>query len=195
MLIIGDVHGNFDQYKKIIEDHDCSIQLGDFGFKKEHDRFLTEVYTEQNKHRILFGNHDYYPYINKPYSLGDYIYLPDEDIFCIRGAYSIDKNSRTLGIDYFPDEEISYTKFDEIFKVYIEAKPNVVISHDAPHIVRDKFFNIKRYSLTSHILQELLEEHRPSVWIFGHHHTSIKKEIPGYRTKFICLGELETYKI
>lgn len=195
MLIIGDVHGNFDQYKKLIEDYDQTIQLGDFGFKDTHDRFLKEVYTKENNHRILFGNHDYYPYLDKAYSLGDYTYLPDKDIFCIRGAYSIDRNQRTLGLDFFPNEEIPYTKFNELLDVFIKERPNIVITHEAPHIVRDKLFNISRYSLTSHILQELLEAHRPSIWIFGHHHRNIQKELPGYRTKFICLGELQTYKL
>lgn len=195
MIIIGDVHGNIDQYKKFIEDEDESIQIGDFGFKKEHDRFLKEVDNKNNGHRILFGNHDYYPYLNKKYSLLDYMYLEKYDIYCIRGAYSIDRNQRTMGLDLFENEEISYNKWPKIIEDFSIKKPEIVISHEAPHIVRDRFFNINRYSLTSHALQECLEIHRPRIWIFGHHHRSIRKEILGYRTMFICLNELETIRI
>lgn len=195
MIIIGDVHGNIDQYKKFLENEDNSIQIGDFGFKTEHDRFLKEIYNKENKHRILFGNHDYYPYLNKKYSLGDFHYFEDLNIYCIRGAYSIDRNQRIFGRDLFENEEISYSKWPEIIKDFSIKKPEIVISHEAPHVVRAYFFNIYRYSLTSHALQECLEVHRPRIWIFGHHHRSIKKEILGYRTKFICLNILETYRI
>jgi len=42
-------------------------------------------------------------------------------------------------------------------------------------------------------LNELLHIHQPDIWIHGHYHVS-KKTTYG-KTKFICLNELETYKI
>ncbi len=195
MTIIGDVHGKFNEYKIKTTYHDETIQLGDFGFKDTHDKFLKEIYTEENNHLILFGNHDYYPYLDKEYSLGDYIYMLKDDIFCIRGAESIDKKYRTLGIDWFPDEEISYGKWPPIIEAFKKAKPKIVVTHDCPEIVRVEFFGITNKSLTSSGLQRCLEEHHPEKWIFGHHHYSIQEKITGYSTEFICLKELETYII
>lgn len=61
---IGDVHGNWKRYKKIINDCDTSIQVGDFGVG-----FISKI-TEQvhsnppydhmkrGDHRFIRGNHD-----------------------------------------------------------------------------------------------------------------------------------------
>lgn len=193
MIIIGDVHGATSQYQKFVEDENFSIQLGDFGFKKEHDYFLKNI--DNGNHKILFGNHDYYPYLNYNYSLGDYQYLEKYDLFCIRGAYSIDKNYRTLGLDWFPDEEIKYSLWDNIIKDFSDKKPNYVVSHDCPKSIRKLLFDITDYSLTSSGLEQCFLAHQPLLWIFGHHHKSIRKKIPGLRTTFICLNILEKYKL
>lgn len=121
--------------------------------------------------------------------------MPELELFCIRGAYSTNFKSLKLGVDLFENEEIHFSKWDDILKLFSETRPKIVITHEAPHICRDIFYNISRYSLTSHMLQELLEAHRPDLWVFGHHHKSIDKTIPGYRTRFICLKEFETFKI
>jgi len=137
------------------------------------------------------GNHDYYPYLDKPHILGDYgVY---ENMFFVRGAWSIDHYFRTLGRDLFHNEQLSYVECQQAIDLYEQIKPNIVISHDCPIEARQKLFYIYDTDITSTCLQTMLEIHRPSLWVFGHHHKSKKVSIQG--TEFICLNELETLKI
>lgn len=53
--IIGDVHGKYEQYKRICAGTDYSLQLGDMGFNYDP---ITSL--DANKHRFFGGNHDGY---------------------------------------------------------------------------------------------------------------------------------------
>lgn len=75
LKIIGDVHGEVDRYKRICDhSNDCymTIALGDMGFEKEYKR-IESFNLDPTRHKILFGNHDYYPDLYKNnQSLFDY---------------------------------------------------------------------------------------------------------------------------
>lgn len=188
LLIIGDVHGKVNEFLDLLGSHhyDIGIQLGDLGFKKEHDLFKKE---RSKRDFVLFGNHDHYPYLNESYSLGDFrSFKITENVFCVRGAYSIDKHLRTEGVDWFREEEMDYVRFRECIEQYVRELPEIVISHDAPEIARKKMFGVYDKSITSSALQQMFEEHKPRTWVFGHHHEYKEKEIDG--TRFICLEEL-----
>ena len=193
MLVIGDVHGKVNQYYKLINKHkpNESIQLGDFGFKKKHDWFLKEM--DITKHKIMFGNHDYYPYLDKEHSLKDFSFNPQYNLMTIRGAFSVDRVSRTEGLDWFANEEISYGDWYPIMDEYELRKPEIVISHDCPQYMRHLLFGIDQKSITTSGLQSLFELHQPKLWIFGHHHTHIDEVYNG--TRFICLKELGIFNI
>lgn len=193
MLVIGDVHGKVNEYWKIVQKNkgNKSIQCGDFGFKTQHDWFLQNI--DFNLNKICFGNHDYFPYLNMPHSCGNFQFFEDQSIFTVRGAYSIDQYHRTEGRDWFSNEELNYSEFHDLIDYYLEVKPNVVISHDAPHSIRQTLFGITDKSTTSNGLQAMFENHQPDLWIFGHHHQS--KDVNINRTRFICLKELETFLI
>jgi Icc-related predicted phosphoesterase len=199
-LIIGDVHGKVDEYQEIVNNTDlCTIQVGDFGFKIQHDWFLQNIDYKQNligvggfRHMINFGNHDDTLYLDRYYSTGDYCVF-GYNLMTVRGAESIDKNKRVEGIDYWSNEELSYTEMKEAIKTYEEYKPKIMVTHECPQSIREYFFGIKEESLTSLGLQEMFEIHQPELWIFGHHHRSKNEVING--TRFICLNELETYQI
>ena len=185
MRVIGDVHGKINTYWKLIQNQNSSIQLGDFGFKKQHDWHLENI--DSNKHKVLFGNHDYYPYLQKQHSLGDFNY--SDGIFCVRGAYSIDKHHRVEGRDWFVNEELSYMEFQTIIDEYEKVKPDVVISHDCPISIYVGVLGIHdSKSITPKALDMMFETHKPKMWIFGHHHRDLKVNIKG--TDFICLDEL-----
>ena len=166
-----------------------SIQLGDFGFKREHDWFIENI--DSNVHKINFGNHDYYPYLNEPHSLGNYQY--SDGIFTVRGAWSIDRDYRREGVDWFADEEMNYTEMMACLNYYEKIKPRIVVSHECPNTPREEFFNIWNQSNTSHILEAMFQIHQPETWIFGHHHSPRNQVING--TRFICLPELGTFII
>lgn len=191
MIIIGDVHTKINNYWKILGKHKTdSIQIGDFGFHKSHKWHMDNI--DSSKHKVLFGNHDDYTKLYEEHSLGDFGMFNDE-IFFTRGAKSIDKHDRILGLDYFSNEELSYFEMCDAVDLYEVRKPKIMLSHDCPFEVRRDVFNITDKCNTVNGLQMMFELHQPDIWIFGHHHKS--KDIMINGTRFICLAELETFNL
>lgn len=197
LTLIGDVHGKYDRYHKIIrktEYHPYTLQLGDFGFK--YDTLKNVDYT---KHLIIGGNHDNYDTCyNYPHFLYDFGYtkLNGVDFFYYRGAYSIDRQYRTIGIDWWAQEQVSIDQFMKARELYREIKPDIVITHDCPVFMVPQYIepNAKVYeNITNWALGELYNIHQPKLWCHGHYHLS-KTTVYG-DTKFVCLNELETYEI
>lgn len=192
LTTIGDVHGKLQKYKQIIDGCENSICVGDFGFKEEWD-----WHSEQklyNSHLINGGNHDYGPYLkNGISSTGDFKFFPNWNIFTVRGANSIDRHLRTEGVDWFANEELSYSRQLDAFDYYCQVKPKIVISHDCPQKVMEQFFGYTEKSQTRTMLQMMLNEHEPDLWVFGHHHQSVDQRVNNCRFK--CLTELETFEI
>lgn len=190
MLIIGDVHGKIDRYWKILQKHQLglSIQVGDFGFKKEHEWHLKNV--DPTRHQINFGNHDDTAFLRKPHSCSDFSYMYEAKLMTVRGAYSINKLFLTEGKNWWANEELSYEEMQRAIDFYNHHKPSIMITHDCPHEARKHLFGITDKTTTTNGLQVMFENHQPDMWIFGHHHLSKNEVING--TRFICLDELET---
>lgn len=197
-IIIGDVHGNVKYYKYLIEslfpimwksNEIETIQLGDFGFKYSFDTFEKDIFdkNEPKKNMISFGNHDYYPYLNKPYSCGNWSFEENDgyNLMTIRGAKSIDKGVRTEGVDWFDNEEMSYKELDELLDIWADLRPDVVVSHDIPQFVQQKIFHFADQSITRNYLQMMFEIHQPKLWLFGHYHQD--KELTVNGTLFKCI--------
>ena len=177
--IIGDVHGNFNEYFNLIrrEKLDYSIQLGDFGFK----------YPEIDQgHHIIPGNHDDYSRLPS-YSLGDFGIreVGGFKFFFIRGASSVDYRSRGYFVDVWPNEELNYFESLKCLDLYEAEKPDFVLSHDCPQSI---LWNDYPPSFTRKLLQELFEIHQPKAWCFGHHH--VNKKISRDGTIFNCVDVL-----
>lgn len=197
LTVIGDVHGKYERYYRIVRQddlHPYTVQLGDFGFRYETIRNL-----DPNNHKIIGGNHDNYSIINKyPHYLGDYgnAIVGGVEFFYYRGAYSIDRQYRTVGIDWWEDEQVSIDQFMKARELYRETKPRIVITHDCPQSIALQMLEpgSKIYeNTTGWALQELLNNHEPELWLFGHWHRS--RTIHYGKTTFMCLDELETYGI
>jgi predicted phosphodiesterase len=194
LRIIGDVHGKYQEYRKIVDDCQASVQLGDFGFTYPKDLLLN--------HKILGGNHDNYDTFKEcPNALDNYGTLNNFfdsnfwNIYYVRGAYSIDLHRRTTGVDWWEEEELTYTQClacIEDYRISYEMGHNVdvMLTHDIPQEWCRKFFEITDSSKTRNLLQVLFEIHKPKLWIHGHHHTSYVKEYNG--TRFIGLAELDS---
>ena len=190
ILVIGDVHGKVDKYWKILRKNLSmkSIQVGDFGLREHHEWHLKNM--ESKQHKINFGNHDDYSFLESEHSLGDFS-IDINEIMTVRGALSIDKYKRIEGVDWWSNEELNYNEMQQAIDTFIYNKPKVMITHDCPLMVQSALFGITDKSITNNGLQAMFEEHQPDIWIFGHHHKSRTESIEG--TKFICLAELETY--
>jgi len=192
MWIIGDVHGNFEQYKEIVERADdlgqSTIQIGDMGFNYDFPWSLN--------HRFFGGNHDNYDkYYDSFHGMCDFgpVFLDDKYGFFIRGALSIDQHVRTIGIDWWEQEQLSIYELEKCCREYLEAKPKIVLSHDCPLFLYDNWYKDKLVSRTAQALECMFQMHKPELWIFGHHHRSWNKTIDG--CEFRCINELEVVEI
>ena len=196
--LIGDVHGHYPEYLKILQTVDHSIQLGDFGFD-----YTVLDGVDHEKHRILAGNHDNYDAIgNHPHFLGDFgVHTVGEfSCFFIRGGNSIDKQYRTTRISWWEEEELSYVQMNKCAEAYKEACPDIVISHECPSEITPFAVNNNwgiRPSQTSRMLNGLLTIHQPQRWFFAHLHNSFRSVIGHIapKTVFHCLDELEHFDI
>ena len=197
ITLIGDVHGKYEHYHKIVrqtERHPYTLQIGDFGFKYD-----TLKNVDSTRHLILPGNHDHYDTCyNHPHFLGDYGYtsLNRIDFFYYRGAYSIDRQYRTIGIDWWENEQVNIDQFMKARELYRSIKPEVMITHDCPQDIALQMLEPGQRAyenITSWALQELYNIHQPKLWFFGHWHRAVK--IQHGNTQFVCLNELETYTL
>ena len=83
-----------------------------------------------------------------------------------------------------------------MYEKYIEAKPDVLVTHDGPQSVVTELFHLFREESiprTRGWLDAMLTGHLPKICIFGHWHQSRDTIING--TRFIVLDELETKDI
>lgn len=209
---IGDVHGKYDAYKRAIAAVPRSIQVGDMGVGFRHARGARLGEPAANPphyamvrgdHRFIRGNHD-----NPTACRTQSQWIPDghcEDaMMFVGGAVSIDKDQRTEGYDWWPDEELSEAELQNIGSNYLARKPRIMVTHDCPEevaaILLAKFAILgtaKRdlFSRTRVALQEMWAAHPPELWIFGHYHVSFEQVLhhgdSEAGTRFICLAELE----
>lgn len=189
-ILIGDVHGHFDEYRQIIRTRgaNSSIQLGDMGIGFAGDG----SFNVSTDHRFIRGNHDSPRKCEElPHYLGNFGYLENETAFFVSGAFSIDRRMRIEGISWWRDEELGYMQSQLALDAYIQARPQVVLSHDCPLRCYDEIHSHHgEKTRTNTMLQSMYDEHHPDLWVFGHHHVSRRFRVG--RTQFICLAELES---
>jgi predicted phosphohydrolase len=202
-IIIGDVHGKTDQYQKMLRQRfstEQTIQIGDMGFGFPRTPGLHKDIMGDN-HKWFRGNHDDPAKCRATIGyLGDYGFLPEDNLFYIAGAYSIDYMWRIPGHSWWPDEELSWTELDAAIELYKEKKPRFVISHEAPGSVAawllqtvvpgfrpEKLVQTR----TGSAMDRMLDYHRPEEWVFGHYHIDKSFELKG--TKYTCVNELSSY--
>lgn len=179
---IGDVHAKFEEYRKLISKPlVTTIQVGDLGVGFGSIPKLTK------NDYFIRGNHDN-PVLcqNHPQYLGDYGIWGD--IGYISGAMSTDQAQRTPGLDWWAEEQLSYLNMEEAIITILHHKPKIMVTHDCPSLVKSP-----DGSLTKVGLDVIFERYQPQLWVFGHHHESIREEV--YGTRFVGLAELEVYEI
>lgn len=200
--LIGDCHSKIYTYKSIAEQHQFTVQLGDFGFYQEY-RLLRDSGLNPAFNKILLGNHDDYANrdVIRQFDLGDFgIY---RDIFFIRGGSSIDVKYRKEYINYWPEENLEFRDFKNALALYDVIKPRIVISHTCPNSIAEKMFGPldadswgldSNWKCTTQVaLDSFLEVWQPSLWVFGHFHQT--KTMKAGNTKFQCLEELDTLTV
>lgn len=209
LRIIGDIHGQYEEYFDLTKECDYSLQIGDMGFN-----YTPLSSIDSKKHKFIGGNHDNYDYYygspnaastesgNKDF--GE-ILLGNKRLYFVRGAFSIDWAQRQKTYlakshkTWWENEELDLEEMRAAYEDYKEKKPEIMITHDCPRliskIIGDKKilkqfgYNSNFTTRTSELLQEMLEVHRPRLWVFGHYHKSFIKKIK--TTTFICVPALD----
>lgn len=208
MIIWGDLHGHLDLFRRKAKEqhklhpHDTQIVVGDIGLgfpKSQSDVFPEYV-------RIIRGNHDSPEVCRKhPNYLGEFGHevIDGFKVFWVGGAWSIDRNLRIEGRDWWSDEELNIAQLTEALELYEQVKPEIMITHDGPEIATMELLN--RFTLgawdrkpiiptrTGQGLQAMFEAHKPEQWFFGHWHVDWSLTLRG--TKFRCLNEFSKVEI
>ena len=174
---------------------DCSLVLGDMGIgfidnsedSLEGKSFIKDIPLQ---HKFIVGNHDDRALsYQHPNCLGDYGYHEHSGIFYVSGGLSIDRKWRQKYIDWWPNEQLSPGQMDSCLKLYSQVKPSIVVAHECPLVVKNFVVtNTLKFDIdsdTEKLLQNMIDIHRPDVFIFGHHHQRIEMNVDG--TEYICL--------
>ena len=86
------------------------------------------------------------------------------------GAESIDKEIRTLGHDWWPQEVISHS---EIYNLP-EKQIDIVISHTCPMEFYTHLHTYKYPDPSMWALSHVLDKYMPKLWYFGHFHQFVQ---------------------
>lgn len=207
-VFIGDVHGKYKPYKRILKEHENTVQLGDMGVGfKRYSPHHEDVYPHgsyypnppynamvKGNHRFIRGNHD-----NPEVCVEHTQWIPDgtveDNIMFVGGGLSIDKNFRVPGYSWWEDEELGTVEFARLLSVYEKAKPDVMVTHECPEVIARRILGAgfrPEKSLESRTriwFDKFFEQHQPALWVFGHWHNSFECSVLG--TEFVCLAELE----
>lgn len=190
LRFIGDVHGKFNAYAKLLDGCDASIQVGDMGIGFPGDH-TDPVFPPQ--HRFIRGNHDN-PSVCRQHPNWIRDGSVEGNIMFIGGAWSIDECMRTEGVDWWRDEELDYNTLGVFIDKAMINKPDIMVTHDAPYSVCEALFTMMPIKTRTQVaLDCIFQEHKPKLWIFGHWHKDVVKEIDG--TTFVCLNELSYFDL
>jgi hypothetical protein len=203
IMIVGDVHGEFGTLNTLINRRkpDMIIACGDFGYWPKFKGFTVNDIKLQGAKMLMWcdGNHEDFWSLKDRDSdeiapgifympRGSTYTLPDgRVIMFMGGAHSIDKNMRTVGIDWFPEETITQS---DIYKLP-DIDVDIFITHTCPAelvpiMVKDRFSG-KDYEPSNKALSHLWELYKPDLWYFGHWHY-FKQGILHNKTKWTALS-------
>jgi hypothetical protein len=181
IFVVGDIHAEWGHLNSLINERNPEIilQCGDFGFWPNYYPMRIKngdcrIYWCDGNHEDHWAlkdltNNEVAPnvfYMKR----GSTLTLPDGRIVLFMGgADSIDKGYRTMGIDWFPEEVISWSDVKDL----PEIKIDIVISHTCPlqfnvDDVRHKHEKLEDPS--RHGLSYILNKYKPDLWYFGHWH-------------------------
>lgn len=210
IIICGDIHGLWGYLNTLINKKKPSIilQVGDWGHwvgKKISSRTVNGMRISgfdpmgvKAKDTEIFwcdGNHENHNDLDLRTSTpcevmpnvfymrrGSIMTLPDgRVVLFMGGAASIDKHLRTPGVDWFPQEMLSFSELYKLEERGID-KIDIVISHTAPcefnNLLNKKKiygdYKYKFFDSSQEVLSAILEMFKPSLWYFGHFHVSQK---------------------
>lgn len=205
---IGDVHGKFGRYKRILEESPHpTIQVGDMGVgfrNRATGAWSSNPPYDQmaaGTHRFIRGNHDS-PEVCAKHTQ----YIADghteSGMMFVGGALSIDRAYRTEGYSWWSDEELPEGRLAELVMEFVNYRPKIMVAHECPEVIAERIVgrmpDLQRgggikldprfASRTRVAFQRMAELYQPKLWIFGHWHVPFDEVVGG--TRFVCLPEL-----
>jgi len=199
ILMIGDLHGRWDCLNILInkKQPDIIISTGDFGYWPKFPNNVEKIKNKNTKIYFCDGNHEDHWSLRKLkdnevapnvfyMKRGSVMEICKKTFMFFGGAYSIDRSERTIGVDWFPEEEISN---EEIKQLDMDLKIDIMISHTCPlefnvKDPRKDYISMIRFSRKA--LSYLLKQYKPKQWFFGHWHFYKKGNYEGCKWK--CLN-------
>jgi hypothetical protein len=187
IIVTGDMHAEFSGLNALINKHKKDLEMiiccGDFGywpnFDDDHKKIKTPV-------PILWcdGNHENHWALKEIVEKGELeiakniFYMPRGSTYTLKdgrtmlfmgGGDSIDKKSRILGRDWFPEEIITQKDLDNL----PDTKVDIFITHTCPtelYPIMVKYYDGRQMEPSNYALSIMWEKYKPSLWFFGHWH-------------------------
>lgn len=211
-LIFGDAHANWAKATRTIREaiekegpFDQVIQVGDMGFAFPQTKPWRDTFDIPEK-KWIDGNHENFAMLNardQPYFgqdpyhvlrwkgwkdfLEEWRYMPrgtiEDGVLYIGGAKTPRWASRQQGVNWWPEEDISYEDEEKTLDA-IEAYDgdiHTVISHDCPtSFVMESVVQGEEYHDGNRkFLEHLRKIVKPKRWFFGHYHVKFVGEYEG----------------
>lgn len=218
-LLLGDTHSlktilTIIKNKLNIDNFDI-IFLGDGGEgfgRPESDAFFLNKINNVCKNRNIFiyfirGNHSNPDVWKRNYDFSNLFLVPDysaatfpnnKSALLVGGGVSVDRSTRKVGVDYWPDEITIYQKTNKKF--------DFLFSHDAPDYFNHSTFSLKNspYApfltddptlyqdcLTQrNVLGKIVKDIEPRFCCSGHFHCAVTEEKNGIKYRCLNIDEL-----
>ena len=198
IIVTGDVHGHFGALNDIINKKkkhglELIICCGDFGvWPQGPDQVISGIKNQGIKIIFCDGNHENHDFLRDRKSdeiAPDVFYMPrgstyklddGRNILFMGGANSIDKQWRTPGYDWFPEEIITQKDMENL----PNEKVDIFITHTCPTELLPEMIKTdyrKRDDPSNHYLSELWKIYHPRLHYFGHWHHSSTGMLMGTR--------------
>ena len=220
-LIIGDVHGNWRAAAQTISEaleqdgpFDQVIQVGDMGFAYPGVQPWDEDFDIPEK-RWIDGNHENFDMLfardeqnfgYDPYHvlwpkywkqfLEEWRYIPrgtvEEGVLYIGGAKTPPWADRQRGINWWPEEDISYEDEEKTLDAIesYDGDIHTVISHDCPtaFVMESVLQGEEYHDGNRKFLEHLRRRIEPERWFFGHYHAKVTGNFEGCQWR--CLHKV-----
>lgn len=229
LLMLGDIHGEWDIIEYQISKYSITdaaiIQVGDFniGYNKKQDLFRLKILNEQLTEincflYVIRGNHDNPDCFHNWQPFSNILFVEDytilslnvneniENILCIGGAISIDRNITMKESAWWKDEVIVWNE-----KLFPKAEDEItiIVTHTAPDTVPP--FNLSEICYhfaknDSTLINDLIDERRLMTslantlidicsitlkkWYYGHFHFSATYNYKYVDFKLLSINEL-----
>ena len=224
LIIVGDTHGEFEGLNRILREvrPENAIVAGDFGFWKAGDfdmrpaRKWLHSSLENPRTRVYFcdGNHENHARLRefasrarpgRPVRIRQGLwYMPrgciaeiaGRRILFAGGAYSIDKDYRTPGKTWFPEEDLTPAEARRILSQPGLRDVDMVVSHTCPEeCLGDvcRACGLEREWIENDCSEKSLSLLLPALpavrdWYFGHWHSAAEFQLAGCPARFHLLS-------